>query len=118
MLKFVVTSCLFFASASLLHAHPVAKNSYDRTITVRLQRGPQPHELLVRVDYRLEVDETTIVLEDMKPYRDEIDFLDFRNKLEYYAHFTRIYAPVLANHLLAKVDGKQVEFTAVGRSER
>lgn len=119
MMRKWVCLCLILAGPPAAHAHPVAKNTYDRTITVRLQKGTEPNQVLIRVDYRLEVDETTIVLEDMKDYRDEVDFVSYRNKpLEYYAEFTRIYAPILAKRLHARLDGADVELKPAGRSQR
>src|SRR5712691_10020734 len=89
-------------------AHPVPKNNHDRTIVVRLQKSAKPNHLTVRVEYRLEVDETTVLLDDMKPFWDEVDFVRYKNKpLEYYAEFTRIYAPILADRLVARMNERR-----------
>jgi nickel/cobalt exporter len=107
------------ALVSKAMAHPVPKSNHDRTIVVRLQRGAQPERVVVHVDYRLEVDETTVLLEDMLPFKDEVDLTRYRGKpLEYYAEFTRIYAPILANHLAVKLDGQPVTVRCARRSAR
>src|SRR4051794_23810401 len=88
----LLTVCLFVPSAV---AHPVPRDNHDRTIVVRLQPGGKPNRIRMRVEYRLEVDETTVYLNDMKEFKDEVNLLDYRNKLpEYYAEFTKIYAPI------------------------
>jgi len=99
-------------SAAPVHCHPVPKSSHDRTIVVRLLHSEKPNHLAIRVDYRLEVDEATVLLEDMQPYRDEVDFTRYRNKpLAFYAEYARIYAPLLAERLLGKINNKPFTFT-------
>src|SRR5947209_3978643 len=64
----------------IVGAHPVGKDNHDRTITVRLRLGPRPETLLARVEYRLEVDEATVAFDDMKPFADEVNLLEYRGK--------------------------------------
>jgi nickel/cobalt exporter len=105
--------CLLTTLTSDVHAHPVPKNNHDRSIVVRLQPGKTPDQIAVRVDYRLEVDPATVILEDMKPFQDEIDVSAFaKNKADYFKEFTRRYAPILADRLIAQHNGKAVEFVA------
>src|SRR5262249_46252272 len=109
-------------------AHPVPKDAHDRTVVVRLQRpippahaagmvgsmgqgpfatiAPLVHEyarparkILIRIEYRLEVDEETVLRIDMQPFHDEVNFLDYfpKRPMEYYAEFARIYAPIYAD---------------------
>jgi nickel/cobalt transporter (NicO) family protein len=93
-------------------AHPVAKDNHDRTIMVRLQKGGNADTIRVRVEYRLEVDEATVVYDDMKPFADEVSVLDYRGKaLAYYAEFARLYAPVYAAHLVVHANGQPLELT-------
>ena len=99
----------------LAGAHPVPRSNHDRTIVVRLQPGPQPDQVVVWVDYRLEVDPVTVILEDMKPFADEIDITQFKIRHDYFQEFTRIFAPILADRLIAKHNGKMIEFTCVSR---
>jgi nickel/cobalt transporter (NicO) family protein len=106
-----------FLTLSSAHAHPVPKNNHDRTIVVRLRPGPIPEQILVRVDYRLEVDPTTVILDDMRPFRDEIDITQFKDRLDYFKEFTKKYAPILADHFMAKINGAAVEFTCTERSQ-
>jgi len=85
--------------------HPVPRRAHDRTIIVRL--GPDK----LTVDYRLEVDEFTVVYEDLPAFSDQIDLTRLSKPEEFYEAFTKCYAPVLADNLVAKVDGKPLTFT-------
>jgi nickel/cobalt transporter (NicO) family protein len=113
----VTLSLCHLVIPSSAQAHPVPKNNHDRTIVVRLRPGPTPEQIVVRVDYRLEVDPTTVILDDMRPFRDEIDITQFKDRLDYFKEFTKKYAPILADHLMAKINGTAVEFTCTERSQ-
>ncbi len=97
-------------------AHPVPKSNHDRTIVVKLESTDKPEQVLIRVEYRLEVDPATVILEDMKPFQDEIDVTRFKNKLDYFDAYTRIYAPILADRIIAKQNGKMLEFACTART--
>ena len=104
--------------ASLAYAHPFTEKHHDRTIVVRLQKGATPSQVRVRVEYRLELSETT-VLRDMKPFADKANPLNFPEALKFYAEFTKIYAPILANHFVAEVNKKQIaDFRCLSPKER
>ena len=113
----VLAVCVF---GSILSAHPVPKDNHDRTIVVRLQKGEKPSEVRVRVEYRVEVDETTIYLNDMKDFRDTVNPLDFRGRpLDYYAEFAKIYGPIYADRLVVRVNKKEIDdFRVLSRKER
>jgi ABC-type nickel/cobalt efflux system permease component RcnA len=106
--------------ASSAAAHPVPKDNHDRTIVVRLQKSATPSQLRVRVEYRLEVDEETVLLLDMHDYRKEVNFVDYfpHRPMEYYAHFTRIYAPIYADLMTVEVNKKAATLHCVSRKER
>jgi ABC-type nickel/cobalt efflux system permease component RcnA len=71
------------------------------------------------VEYRLEVDEATVVYDDMKPFADEVNLFDYRDRpLEYYAEFARLFAPIYANRLFASGNDKPLEWTCVSRQAR
>lgn len=108
----------FFAAPAL--SHPVPRDSHDRVIVVRLQKAKEPNRIAVRIEYRLEADETTIILNDMKPFADEANPLSFRGDiLKYYAIFTSKYAEVFADRLLVRVNGKEITpLRCISRSER
>ncbi|MBX9677624.1 MAG: hypothetical protein K2X38_02590 [Gemmataceae bacterium] len=103
---------------SIAFAHPVPKSNHDRTIQVRLRKTEKPNRLQIRVDYRLEVDEATVLLEDMQPFRDDVDPAKYVGKpLEFYGEFARIYGPLLANNLIASTNtAKTIEFECIGRT--
>jgi ABC-type nickel/cobalt efflux system permease component RcnA len=71
----------------------------------------------MRVEYRLEVDPATVILEDMKPFEDQVDITRFENRLDYFKEFARIYAPILADQLIAKCNGAAVTFVCKGHKE-
>jgi ABC-type nickel/cobalt efflux system permease component RcnA len=112
-----MTSIQLCLLAAVVCGHPVPKDTHDRTIVVRLQKGDAENRIRVRVEYRLEVDETTVYASDMKPYKDEVNPFDYRGEpLRYYAEFTRIYAPILGERLSVRVNGKPIEpFRCVSR---
>ena len=113
-MRFAPLLCLaiLIGAAAPLRAHPVPKSSHDRTIKVHLEKSAKPGHLSIRIDYRLEVDETTVLLEDMLPFKDEVDFTRYRGKpLEYYAEYMRIYAPILADRMIVKLNGEAVELS-------
>ena len=115
LLTFVACFC-----ASSAFAHPVPKDTHDRTIVVRLQKGEKPNQIRVRVEYRLEVDETTVFLSDMKDFRDIVNPLDFRGRpLDYYAEFAKIYGPIYADRLVVRVNKKEIDdFRVMSHKER
>jgi ABC-type nickel/cobalt efflux system permease component RcnA len=100
-------------------AHPVPRDDHDRTVVVKLEKSNLPNQIRIRVEYRLELDETT-VLKDMEPFKDVANWLDYRGEpLKYYAQFTKIYAPVLAERLSASDNQKPIApFRCVARRER
>jgi ABC-type nickel/cobalt efflux system permease component RcnA len=85
----------------------VPKDNHDRTILVRLT----PEAVLV--DYRLELDEYRAV-RDLP--REEFDGLGDRKG--FHAAFARYFAPILANNLVARLDGKELEFTCQRHSHQ
>ena len=99
-------------------AHPVPRGSHDRTIVVQLTPSVLKNEIVVAVRYRLEVDELTVALEDMIPFRDQVQRDRSKNNaLDFYDEFTRIYAPIIAANLLAQADGKALSFQCEQRTQ-
>src|SRR5579872_6140180 len=90
----VLLGVLCVSVVSPASAHPVPRSNHDRTIVVRLALDVRSGKVYVTVSYRLEVDELTVVLEDMAPFKDEIDLEKYRDRREaYYGEFGRLYAP-------------------------
>lgn len=113
----ILTSMLL--APTLVCAHPVPKSNHDRTIVVRLQKSDKPGHLSVRIEYTLEVDETTVLLEDMLPFKDEVDFARYRGRpLDYYREFMRIYAPIIRDRLVVQVNGKSLQLAGAEREPR
>jgi ABC-type nickel/cobalt efflux system permease component RcnA len=70
----------------------------------------------VTVDYHLELDELTAY--DELPAVADKDELARVTRDNFYDTFTRLYAPVLAGNLVAKLDGKPLEFTCARRQAK
>ncbi len=111
-LRLLVFAFVFFVSfvANSLHAHPVPRRAHDRTITVRLTTEAKTGQVKVVVNYRLEVDEFTVVWIDLPPLSDRVDLSQLRKPQEFYQAFTNGYAPILAANLVATFDGRPLEF--------
>lgn len=95
---------LFVVNSRRLIAHPVPRRCHDRTITVRLA----PDAILV--NYRLEVDEFTVVFDDLPALGDQVDLTRLHKPQEFYEAFARSYGPILAGNLVARLDGRPLEF--------
>jgi ABC-type nickel/cobalt efflux system permease component RcnA len=109
---------LFFVPPSAT-AHPVPRGDHDRTIVVRLIPDGLNNRITVDVAYRLEVDELTVLLDDMLPFQDQIKRHPKTNKpLDIYADFTRVVGPVLARHLMATADGEPLALQCERQSYR
>jgi ABC-type nickel/cobalt efflux system permease component RcnA len=83
---------------------------YERTIVVRLSANA------VTVDYQLDVDESTAVVDLMAAIdKEDISGLKQSNIYESYA---RVYAPILADNLVASLDGKPLVFTCIEKQHQ
>ena len=91
--------------------HPVPRGEHDRTIVVRLLPYPDRKLVYVSVAYSLDVDELTVLLEDMPPFRDQIR-LDRRTQkpIDICADFATIFTPILARNFIAYVDDQPILF--------
>jgi hypothetical protein len=70
----------------------------------------------VEVKYRLEVDEFTAVYEDLPALGDQLDLTRLTKPQECRDAFIRCYAPILADNLIGRVDGKPLEFKCASSS--
>ena len=102
-----VTLVLWAISSSALEGHPVPRRCHDRTIMVRLAA----HTIVV--NYRLEVDEFTVVFDDVPALTTQVELSQLRKPQDFYEAFTRGYAPILAANLIAKLDGRPLAFRTV-----
>ncbi len=103
--------CLLLLGAvcAPLAAHPVPRKAHDRTITVRLTRDK------VIVDYRLEVDEWTVVFVDLPAISDKVDLAQLKKPPQFRQAFVDHYAPILADNLLAELNSQRLKFACVRR---
>jgi nickel/cobalt exporter len=93
-------------------AHPVPRRQHDRTISVRLSRGA------VTVDYRLDVDEFTVVFVDLPAVLDSAELARLTTPAEFYEAFSRHYASILTDNLIVDLDGRALHFECVEHVRR
>jgi ABC-type nickel/cobalt efflux system permease component RcnA len=95
---------------TLAIAHPVPRRSHDRTIVVTL------HPDRVVVQYQLDVDPFTIVYDDLPAVDDKVDLTKLKKPADFYDAFARVYAPILADNLDVKLDGKPLKLRCTARN--
>lgn len=104
----VLTFFLFFHFLTAIHAHPVPRENHDRKIILKVQRLNNS-KVKLSVNYRLEVDEFTVLISDMQRFANDIDLSLFQNKRhEFYGEYTRLYAPIFADKLKLTLDGQSI----------
>jgi ABC-type nickel/cobalt efflux system permease component RcnA len=120
MIRFVTTVALLGVAPTFPAAHPITKDTHDRTIVVRFLRSDIPNRLRLKIEFRLEVDEATVTFNDMKTFSDVVNPLDFRGRpLDYYAEFAKIYGQIYADRLNILVNKKAIEaLRVVSHKER
>lgn len=102
----VFSLCLCVTVVPIAGAHPYPDSGYHRNINVMLL----PDKVLVT--YRLEVDAAVVFL-DVPALAEPAELPRITKKKDFYDLFTRCYAPILADNLVGKVDGKPLTFRAV-----
>lgn len=110
-----VAIVLWVLLPSALFAHPVPRDQYDQTVVVRFMAGDKPGTIRMQIDFRLEVDPQTIVLKDMRPFRDEVDLSKISRFSDYLGEFTRIYADIYGRNFFTRVNGAELKWTCVRR---
>jgi ABC-type nickel/cobalt efflux system permease component RcnA len=99
-----------------LSAHPLLVKFYERTVDVRLAADANG-QVIVDVAYELELNQL-IALLDAKVLLEQRKEEEPGNAKEYYAAFTRVHAPILADRLYATLDDQALEFTCVQRDHK
>jgi ABC-type nickel/cobalt efflux system permease component RcnA len=99
--------CVFVVKVSLAHAHPVPQRKHDRDVVVHVK----PTEVVV--NYRLEVDDFTVVFVDLPGVIEDGELAKLNKPQDFYAAYARCYNPILADNLVAKLDGKELQFVPV-----
>jgi ABC-type nickel/cobalt efflux system permease component RcnA len=102
MSRALVSLSALLVAALPVSAHPIPKDNHDRTIVVRLT----PRAVVV--EYRLEVDEARAALDMPK-----VELNKIGSVAEFRPAFRRYFAPVLADNLVAEIDGKRLTFSCV-----
>jgi nickel/cobalt exporter len=106
---FVVLVPLLWPTTS--PAHVVLPDNHDRVIAVQLAADPKTAEALIKVDYRLEVNESLAIFTDLPAVAEELDLSEFRNQRgKFFQEFTRRYRRILARNLDARLDGRALSF--------
>ncbi|HEV3237805.1 MAG TPA: hypothetical protein VGZ25_12500, partial [Gemmataceae bacterium] len=105
---FLFSLQLLAISYQRLEAHPILNRVYERTIVVRLSANA------VTVDYQLDLDENTAII-DLLPLIEDISGLKQSN---IYESYTRLYAPILADNLVASLDGKPLTLTCIEKQHQ
>lgn len=115
----VLSISLVLLLPAWVSAHPVADDNHDRVIHVRLSAGKQPHQLVVTIDYRLEVSTVTAAFSDMRAFVGQVDLTQFAGKpeLELYAAYARLHEPIFRDRLRVKLNGRKLELVCVKQSQ-
>src|SRR5262245_44120357 len=100
-----------YSVLSTAHAHPVPRDNHARVIVVRLSADA------VVVDYHLEVDAFTVYRE-LAALHDKVDLLQVTGPQKAVEEYARLHAPILADNLDARLDGKPLKFTLVERKQQ
>jgi ABC-type nickel/cobalt efflux system permease component RcnA len=108
--QFILTLILLAWPAGNATAHPVPKKAHDRTIEVQIVPGVAKNQVTIQVRYRLEVDEFTVVFDDLPALGDRIDLKSLREPRDFYEAYITQYAPILADNLRLKLDGRALSF--------
>src|SRR5438132_7273550 len=95
------------ALTALAFAHPVPRRSHDRVIEVRLR----PTE--VAVDFRLEVDEWTVVFVDLPALIEPSEMKRLTKPAEFYNAYVQRIAPLLADQVYVTLDGQALPLRCV-----
>jgi ABC-type nickel/cobalt efflux system permease component RcnA len=114
-IRLVIPAVCFVALATLVSqagAHPVPRRQHDRTILVRLSQDG------VTVDYRLDVDEFTVVFVDLPAVLESAELARLATPAEFYEAFSRHYASILADNLVVDLAGKALHLNCVEHVRR
>jgi len=88
-------------------AHPVPSDTHLRTIIVRIR----PDEVAIR--YRLELDQFTTVYKDSKGLIEDHEIKKLNTPSAFYGEFIRRLAPLLADQLDARLNGRPLQLKCV-----
>src|SRR6266404_6049670 len=95
----ILSLSAILGGAASAPGHPVPKRAHDRTIELRIIPGAKKDHVLIQARYRLEVDEFTVVFDDLPALGDKINLKSLREPREFYDAYVANYGPILAENL-------------------
>jgi ABC-type nickel/cobalt efflux system permease component RcnA len=105
---------LLLMAPGLGRAHLVLPDNHDRVIVVHLAADPELGQVVIRVEYRLEVNENLAIYTDLPAVADKLDLSEFRaQRGRFFKEFTRCYAPIIGRNLDARLDGQSLPLSCV-----
>src|SRR5579871_4423044 len=110
-LLFFSSLCSLCLCGEFVFAHPVPKENHDRVIEVRLTPSA------VIVEYHLEVNEIGAQLEIVRELSPS-ERADITTPDSFHKAYIQHFAPLLADNLFARLDGKPLVFTGTGRRNK
>src|SRR6266540_2689565 len=93
--KFAWLALIVLCGFPCAQAHPIPRRTHDRTIAVQIGIDEKSRQLLVRVAYRLEVDEFTVIFDDLPALGEKVELSKLKRAQEIYDTFVKGYAPIL-----------------------
>jgi ABC-type nickel/cobalt efflux system permease component RcnA len=100
---FWIAATLGLLSASPVQAHPILQRVYDRSVVVQLSANA------VTIHLDLDVNESTALI-DLMAVLDPKDLSNLSARSDVHLAFVRSYAPILADNLVATLDGMPLLF--------
>jgi ABC-type nickel/cobalt efflux system permease component RcnA len=110
-LLFLPSLCALCLCGESVFAHPVPKENHDRVVEVRLTPSA------VVVAYHLEVNEIGGQLEVVRELSPR-EQADITTADSFHKAYIRHFAPLLADNLFARLDGKPLAFTGTGERNK
>jgi nickel/cobalt exporter len=106
----VTALIVFLLATTVSQAHPVPRGAHGRKVTVHLDRAG------VRVEYRLDADQWTVVFKDLPELLERGELGGLRKPAEFYTAYRKVMGPTLAEGLVATLDGKPLTFRPIDES--
>jgi ABC-type nickel/cobalt efflux system permease component RcnA len=105
--SWLLSLILAMAWATPVAAHPVPRRSHDRIIDVSIRRTE------VAIDFRIEVDEWTVVFVDLPALLEPADMKRLTKPNEFYETYVERIAPLLADQMYVTLNGQPLQLRCV-----